>query len=66
MAVMDAVKGVMNRLVWWFAVISLSGEIVYFEGYRDKSTCQIARLPYTRTNLQVTTCQWKGGSYHKD
>ena len=50
-----------SSLVWWFAVISASGEIAYFEGYRDKATCVIARAPYARTTLRVTTCQLKGG-----
>lgn len=44
-------------LVWWFAVLSPSGEIVY-SNHRDKATCETTRKAYARVrSLTVTTCQ---------
>jgi len=44
-------------LVWWFAVLSPSGEIVY-SSHRDKATCETTRKAYARVrSLTVTTCQ---------
>ena len=46
-------------LVWWFAVLSPSGEIVY-SNHRDKGTCETTRKAYARVrSLTVTTCQNK-------
>jgi len=43
--------------VWWFAVLSPSGEIVY-SNHRDKATCETTRKAYARVrSLTVTTCQ---------
>ena len=44
-------------LVWWFAVLSPNGEIVY-SNHRDKATCETTRKAYARVrSLTVTTCQ---------
>ena len=44
-------------LVWWFAVLSPNGEIVY-SNHRDKATCETPRNAYARVrSLTVTTCQ---------
>lgn len=44
-------------LVWWFAVLSPNGEIV-FSHHRDKATCETTRKAYARVrSLTVTTCQ---------
>jgi len=44
-------------LVWWFAVLSPIGEIVY-SNHRDKATCETTRKAYARVrSLTVTTCQ---------
>ena len=43
--------------VWWFAVLSPNGEIVY-SNHRDKATCETTRKAYARVrSLTVTTCQ---------
>ena len=43
--------------VWWFAVLSPNGEIVY-SNHRDKATCETTRKAYARIrSLTVTTCQ---------
>ena len=44
-------------LVWWFAVLSPSGEIVFSE-HRNKEACETTRKAYARVpHLTVTTCQ---------
>ena len=51
----------MNTLVfmWWFAVVSPSGELVLLE-YRDKPACEVIQRAYERvTRLKTTTCQQK-------
>ena len=46
-----------SAFVWWFAVLSPSGEIVY-SSHRDKATCETTRKAYARVrSLTVTTCQ---------
>ena len=46
-----------SAFVWWFAVLSPSGEIVFSE-HRNKEACETTRKAYTRVrSLTVTTCQ---------
>ena len=47
----------LSVFVWWFAVLSPNGEIVY-SNHRDKATCETTRKAYARVrSLTVTTCQ---------
>ena len=46
-----------SAFVWWFAVLSPSGEIVFSE-HRNKEACETTRKAYARVpHLTVTTCQ---------
>ncbi len=45
-------------LIWWFAVITSSGTIAYFE-YVKESSCQIFQRRYSSIGIKVTSCLWK-------
>ena len=44
--------------IWWFAALSFSGEIAYFE-YVKQSDCEIVQQNYSRVLPSVTHCLWK-------
>jgi len=46
-------------LIWWFAIVSASGEVSYLE-YRTERACKTIQAAYVRAHANVTTCQWKG------
>jgi hypothetical protein len=47
---------ILSLIMWWFAVISVSGELQYLE-YRDYKTCKIVHDAYKRVGIvQVTDC----------
>jgi len=42
--------------MWWFAVLSQSGEIAYME-YKDKRACELNQRNYARVaGVKTTTC----------
>ena len=46
-----------SAFVWWLAVLSPSGEIIFSE-HRNKEACETTRKAYARVpHLTVTTCQ---------
>ena len=49
--------------IWWFAIISISGDIAYME-YRTEQACKVTQRAYQSIHtLKVTTCTWKGYEY---
>jgi hypothetical protein len=47
-----------SRWVWWFAVISLSGELILVNEYRTEQACKIVQAGYAKLGLryEVTAC----------
>ena len=48
-------------LIWWFALVSISGQAVFME-YRTEAACKIIQGAYARGHVKVTTCQHKEGT----
>lgn len=48
-------------LIWWFAAISPSGDISFFE-YVKYLSCESLQQRCAQVGMKVTTCQWKDPS----
>lgn len=48
----------MFLFIWWFAVISNSGQLAIFE-YVKQSSCEIMQSNYKKTGMKVTDCTFK-------
>lgn len=47
-------------IVWWFAIVSATGEGVILE-YRDKVACELIQQRYASVGVKTTECKEKGG-----
>ena len=47
-----------SLLIWWFAVVSASGETIILE-YRTETNCRLMHATYSRvTTVKVTDCRF--------
>lgn len=49
-------KRLLVVMVWWFAVISASGEVAYMH-FRSKAGCRTVQQAYVYSHIKVTSCQ---------
>ena len=45
-------------LMWWLAILSPRGEVVYME-YHSQAGCRIIQSAYQRSHVRVTLCQYR-------